>query len=125
MKQLRLFSLFLLIVFTVCSCKLPLRVMTDKQIDDHYKNKQTKPKLKYLNYKSYHIYHAIVGDSTKPLLIYVHGAPGAWYSSMRLLDDTLLQQNFRMIAVDRAVLENPTQAWQLHHWISMYVILNR
>ena len=76
--------------------------MSDKQIDDHYKNRQTKPKLKYLNYKSYHIYHAVVGDSTKPLLLYIHGAPGAWYSSMRLLDDTVLQQNFRMIAVDRA-----------------------
>jgi pimeloyl-ACP methyl ester carboxylesterase len=76
--------------------------MSDKQIDDHYKNRQTKPKLKYLSYKSYHIYYAVVGDSTKPLMIYIHGAPGAWYSSMRLLDDTVLQRNFRMIAVDRA-----------------------
>ena len=102
MKFFRPLFLALLIAFATASCKLPAYVLSDKQIDDHYKNRKIKPKLKYINYKSYHIYHAIVGDSTKPILLYIHGAPGAWYSSMRILDDTVLQKNFRMIAVDRA-----------------------
>ena len=101
MKFLPSLFFVLFIAFATASCKLPAYVLSDKQIDDHYKNRKTKPKLKYIDYKSYHIYHAIVGDSTKPILLYIHGAPGAWYSSMRLLDDTVLQKNFRMISVDR------------------------
>ncbi|MDP9229733.1 MAG: alpha/beta hydrolase, partial [Bacteroidota bacterium] len=75
--------------------------MTDKDLAQHYKGRITKPELKYLNYKNFHIYHAIVGNITKPLLIFIHGSPGAWYSYLRLMDDSLLQQNFRMISVDR------------------------
>src|SRR5689334_9283693 len=82
------------------SCHLP-QELTDAQIAKHYKDKPVKPKLKYLNYKSYHIHHAVVGDSTKPLLLFIHGAPGAWYSPIKLLDDPELQKNFRMVSIDR------------------------
>jgi len=75
--------------------------LSDEQIKQHYANKPTRPQLKYIRYKNFHIHHAIVGDSTKPLLLIVHGAPGAWYSSMKLLDNPELQENFRMVSVDR------------------------
>jgi pimeloyl-ACP methyl ester carboxylesterase len=83
------------------SCHFPVRVLTDEQINKHYANRPARPQLKYINYKSFHIYHAVVGDSTKPLLLIIHGAPGAWYSSMKLLDDPDLQKNFRMVSIDR------------------------
>src|SRR5687768_15431866 len=83
------------------SCQFPGRVLSDQQIAKHYKDRPTRPTLKYINYKNFHIHHAIVGDSTKPLLLFIHGAPGAWYSSMKLLDNPELQKNFRMISVDR------------------------
>jgi pimeloyl-ACP methyl ester carboxylesterase len=31
----------------------------------------------------------------------IHGAPGAWYGSRNLLDDSVLQKQFHIIAVDR------------------------
>jgi len=95
--------LFILLVVSVpfASCHIPVRVLSDQQITEHYATRAAKPQLKYLRYKNYHIHHAVVGDSTKPLLLIIHGAPGAWYSSMKLLDDPELQKNFRMIAVDR------------------------
>lgn len=90
-----------MICFLGFACKLPVYVLTDKELDEHYKDKKTRPQLKYLSYKNLHIYHAITGDTAKPLLLFVHGAPGNWYSSLKLLDDTLLQKSFRMISIDR------------------------
>ncbi len=98
-------SLRFMLLISTCmfafSCKQLVYVLTDEDIKKHYKDKKTKPQLNYISYKNYHIYHAITGNSEKPLLIFVHGAPGNWYSSLALLDDSTLQKNFRMISVDR------------------------
>jgi pimeloyl-ACP methyl ester carboxylesterase len=101
MLLLRNTILILISAIAVSSCHFPVRVLTDEQIAKHYADRPTRPQLKYLNYKNFHIYHAVVGDSTKPLLLIIHGAPGAWYSSMKLLDDPDMQKNFRMVSVDR------------------------
>ena len=85
------FTLFIIFSFFILSCKLPVYVLTDQDIQEHYKDKKSKPQLKYISYKNYHIFHAITGNKEKPLLIFVHGAPGNWYSSLALLDDTALQ----------------------------------
>lgn len=94
------FTLFIFSVFALLSCNMVYK-LSERDIREHYKDKKTKPQLKYIGYKNYHIYHAITGNIDKPLLIFVHGAPGNWYSSLALLDDTTLQKNFRMISVDR------------------------
>gem|GEM_PF-3938369 len=36
-----------------------------------------------------------------PPLLLIHGAPGAWYGSRNFLEDSLLQQHYHIIAVDR------------------------
>jgi len=97
----RKFIFIITCVIGLQSCHLPVRILTDQQIEKHYANRTTRPQLKYINYKNFHIHHAVVGDSTKPLLLIIHGSPGAWYSSMKLLDDTELQKHFRLVSVDR------------------------
>jgi pimeloyl-ACP methyl ester carboxylesterase len=94
-----IFSSFCFILFA--SCHFPVHILTDEQIAKHYANRATKPELKFLYYKNAHIHYAIVGDSSKPLLLVIHGSPGAWYSSMKLIDNPDLQKNFRIISVDR------------------------
>ena len=101
MLSLRNIILSLVSGISVTSCHFPVRVLSDEQIAKHYANRTTKPQLKYINYKNFHVHHAVVGDSSKPLLLIIHGAPGAWYSSMKLLDDPDMQKNFRMVSVDR------------------------
>jgi pimeloyl-ACP methyl ester carboxylesterase len=86
----------------LASCHFPVHILSDAQIANHYANRTAKPQLKYIRYKNYRIHYAVVGDSAKPLLLIIHGSPGAWYSSMKLLDDSALQKNFRIISVDRA-----------------------
>jgi len=88
-------------VLFLVSCHFPVHILSDQQIARHYAHRASKPKLKYIKYRNFQVHYAVVGDSTKPLLMIIHGSPGAWYSSMKLLDDSGLQKNFRLISVDR------------------------
>ncbi len=100
LKSIPCISYLIIASSLLVSCKMGLHTMSDRQITKHYKNRHIKPVMKYLSYKDYHILHAIVGDTSKPLLLFIHGSPGAWYSYMKLMDDSALLANYRMIAVD-------------------------
>ncbi len=91
----------IILLFTAASSCRITAAISDKQINKHFKNRAAKPVRKYLSYKDYYIHHVILGDSAKPLLLFIHGAPGAWYSYLSLLDDPQLQANYHMVAVDR------------------------
>lgn len=43
----------------------------------------------------------MLGDTAKPLLLFIQGAPGAWYSYLSFLNDPELQAEYHMISVDR------------------------
>ena len=74
-------TIFILPLFVILSaCHYPVRILSDSQIDKHYKDKAARPELKYMDYKNLHIHYAVLGDSTKPLLLIIHGAPGAWWT---------------------------------------------
>lgn len=102
-KFLSLTVLFLLVIFSLSSCFLVNRyVYTDKELAEHYQNKSLKPVFKSADYLDRKVHYAMMCSSdTLPLLVMVHGAPGAWYGYMNLTDDSTLQKNFRIISVDR------------------------
>lgn len=53
-------------------------------------------------FSDHKMHYAVLSKSdTLPLLVMIHGAPGAWYGYMNLTDDSLLQANFKIVAVDR------------------------
>ena len=76
-------------------------VMTDKQVRKYYANKPVKPVYFSIENDSVKMFCATTGADTLPPLILIHGAPGAWYGSRVMLDDTILQNRFHIIAVDR------------------------
>jgi pimeloyl-ACP methyl ester carboxylesterase len=76
-------------------------VMTDKQIAKYYASKPVKPVYFSVENDSVKMFCATTGSDTLPPLILIHGAPGAWYGSRIMLDDTILQNRFHIIAVDR------------------------
>jgi pimeloyl-ACP methyl ester carboxylesterase len=45
------------------------------------------------------------------MLLLIHGAPGAWWGYMNMLDDTLLQKKFHIVSVDRPGYGN---SWLRH-----------
>ena len=95
--------LFFICLFSFSGCYLLNRyIYTDDELEVHYRNKPVKPKYKSSDFLNRKVHYAVISKSdTLPLLVLVHGAPGAWYGYMNLMDDSLLQQNFKIISIDR------------------------
>lgn len=95
--------LFFTCVFLLSGCFLLSKyIYTDKELDEHYRDKTIKPLYKQTPFLNRSIHYVVFSKSdTLPLLIFVHGAPGAWYGFMNLADDSLLQAHFKIVSVDR------------------------
>ncbi|MCE3229815.1 MAG: alpha/beta fold hydrolase [Bacteroidetes bacterium] len=75
---------------------------SDEELNEHYANLSVKPEYKSVTYNGHAVHYAVIAKKDSlPLLVFVHGAPGAWYGYMNLMDDTLLQKKYKMISVDR------------------------
>ncbi len=86
-------------VFLLSSCFAKYRT-TSREVRRHYAN-MAKPKIQRIENDSLCIQVASTGADTLPLLVLIHGAPGAWWGYMNMLDDTLLQKKFHIVSVDR------------------------
>jgi pimeloyl-ACP methyl ester carboxylesterase len=77
-------------------------IYTDKELQEHYQNKTVKPRYKKTDFLDRQLHYAVLSkNDSLPLLVMVHGAPGAWYGYLNLTDDSLLQEHFKIVAVDR------------------------
>lgn len=95
-------AIFLLFCLSVlCTGCFRRWVMTDKQINAYYADKPVKPVYFTIGNDSVKMFCATTGADTLPPLILIHGAPGAWHGSRQMLDDSILQRTFQIIAVDR------------------------
>lgn len=90
--------LFFVITLSGCFSRFS---MTRREIRDHYANRSIKPTFYTIEDDSSKLYVASTGADTLPPLLLIHGAPGAWYGYIRMLDDTLLQHRFHILSVDR------------------------
>jgi pimeloyl-ACP methyl ester carboxylesterase len=76
--------------------------LSEKQVTERYASKTIKPQFGHIHEKGGDkIFYALQGDASKPLLVLVHGAPGRWYSSINLFDDSLLLSHYQILAFDR------------------------
>lgn len=93
----------------VCICGLGMGLTScfrswrknDRDIREHYANRAIKPTYYTIQNDSLKLFVAATGSDTLPPLLLIHGAPGAWYGYLNMIDDTLLQRRFHIIAVDR------------------------
>lgn len=105
-RMLKRLSIALIIIslgiaFTKCYA-LKKYMRSDAELAEHYNSLGLKPAYKSVATGSRRIHYAVMEKSdTLPLLIFVHGAPGAWYGYQNLMDDTTLQSKYKMISVDR------------------------
>lgn len=83
-------------------CYLGKYIYTDSELQEHYQDKIVKPVYKDNVFSDHKMHYAVLSkNDTLPLLVMIHGAPGAWYGYMNLTDDSLLQANFKIVAMDR------------------------
>ena len=96
--------LFWIIVFTFTlplgGCFRKYR-MTEKDIDAYYQTHGPRPKSHFLNIGKHRLHWVQSGPDSLPLLLMIHGAPGAWYGYKNLLSDPDLLSQYTLASVDR------------------------
>ena len=82
MKKFVLYPILILgSVFFFSRCFFLNRfVKTDAEIEAHYKTAKLKPSFRWVETGARKEHYVVMSQSdTLPLLVMVHGAPGAWY----------------------------------------------
>lgn len=97
------FSVLLLLALTGCFGRFH---MTDREIRQHYAQREAagfrgKPTFHTIENDTAKLFVATTGADTLPPLLLIHGAPGAWYGYIRMVDDTALQHRFQILSVER------------------------
>lgn len=80
--------------------------MNDEAVDKYYSQHPPKPTFSYFNYEGNKYFYASSGDTTKPMLFLIHGAPGAWSGYKEFLADSLLLEKYQIVVPDRAGYNN-------------------
>ena len=76
--------------------------MNDKAIAQYYAQNPPMPTFAYSDTLKRKIFYAQTTPSDKPLLLLIHGAPGAWFGYKEFLNDSLLLSKYQIIVPDRA-----------------------
>lgn len=76
--------------------------MSDRKIAQYYANSSSKPTFAFSDSSKNRIFYAYSGDTTKPILLLIHGAPGAWFGYKEYFNDSLLLKKYQIVAPDRA-----------------------
>ncbi len=97
------FYILLLFFFTGCFSRYR---MTDHEIRQHYAQRESlgfrvRPTFHTIENDTAKVFVATTGADTLPPLLLIHGAPGAWYGYIRMVDDTALQRRFQILSVER------------------------
>ena len=96
------FLFFLLTTFSIilsgCMSKF---VMSDQQIADYFAASTQKPTYHTYEINGRKMHYAAIGNDTLPMVLFVHGSPGAWYAFISFLKDSNLYDKARIVAVDR------------------------
>lgn len=97
-----LVAIILVGIFVLMNFFVPDFFKTEaEQIEIITENGQERPSFgKYLVDKQV-IHYTHVGDTTKPLILFVHGSPGSSDAFLRYLADTSLSKICQMVTVDR------------------------
>jgi pimeloyl-ACP methyl ester carboxylesterase len=77
--------------------------MSDRAIEDYYTQIPPNPIFAFYDSSVRKLFYASSSPvTTKPLLLLIHGAPGAWFGYKEFFHDADLLKNYQIIAPDRA-----------------------
>ena len=95
-------KLSIYIIITIfCSSCLQTFKMSDKKVSEYYAKFPSKPSFAFTDSLKNKIYYAYSADTTKPILLLIHGAPGAWFGYKEFFIDSSLLSKYQIIAPDR------------------------
>jgi pimeloyl-ACP methyl ester carboxylesterase len=82
------------------SC-MPSFRMSSAEVDTYFKNKNLKASQHQYKYDWRDIHYVSAGDSTKPLVLFVHGSPGSLDAFLEFLTLDDLRKNAFLVTTDR------------------------
>lgn len=91
--------LFLVMMLFMHSC-LTFR-MSKKEIDEYFKSQNISGSQHQFQASKYNMHYVQAGDTTKPVVIFVHGSPGSLSAFIDFLGDTSLINHALVITTDR------------------------
>jgi pimeloyl-ACP methyl ester carboxylesterase len=97
-QKLFCYALFLLFF---SSCVTGFK-MSESKIVKYYANSFSKPAFAFSDSSKKRIFYAYSADTTKPVLLLIHGAPGAWFGFKEFFCDSALLNKYQIFAPDRA-----------------------
>jgi pimeloyl-ACP methyl ester carboxylesterase len=92
--------LFLIIILVLATGCLDFR-MADKKLQDSFSADKIEMNISYYEYAGWRIRYLETGNPSQPVVLFIHGAPGALDAYERTLKDPPLVGRARMISVDR------------------------
>jgi pimeloyl-ACP methyl ester carboxylesterase len=95
------YKFYIIILFAINSGCYSKFTLNKKELRNYYKNHQPEPTYHQYETSGRTVFYAHSGNEQKPLIVFIHGAPGRWYGYINYLSDSMLLQHFQMIAVDR------------------------
>ncbi len=102
MKQTFKYILLTLLSWAFLSqCVIMKNRWPDKKATRVFAVKNVPLEIKDTIINNRHIHYTISGPKTLPTLVFLHGSPGSWMNYMHFMWDTIMQQKYRMVAIDR------------------------
>lgn len=95
-------AIYFILILVFCSSCMQSFKMSDRKIANYYANSPTKPSFAFSDTSKNKIHYVYSADTTKPILLLIHGAPGAWFGYKEFFKDSLLLSKYQIIAPDRA-----------------------
>ncbi|MEQ9308760.1 MAG: alpha/beta hydrolase [Balneolaceae bacterium] len=75
--------------------------VSPETIDSSFSELQYAPRFKNVKFENRTIHYISIGDTSKQSVLFVHGSPGSWDNFLDFLSDSVLLNNYHLIAVDR------------------------
>ncbi|MGC3943300.1 MAG: alpha/beta hydrolase [Chryseolinea sp.] len=75
--------------------------MSSREVDEFFKSQNVEAKQKEYTTDNHQIHYVSAGDSTGPLVLFVHGSPGSLSAFIRYLADTSLLAKGLLVTTDR------------------------
>ena len=95
-----IFIVLVVLYLIMCQSCVKMR-MNSRETAAFFEKSKTKFLDKTVLFQDFSIHYVETGDVSKPSLYFIHGSPGSWDAFKRYLQDSLLLEKYRLVAIDR------------------------